>query len=166
MPGRRRRSTGRARLCSLAFALAALAVVLAPTAWSGLATERPAPRLANPAGTARQLVDRFFVLIENKDRAGLNRFLSPVFQVQRADGSGSGKKAYLGKLATIGQFHIMQLRATQTGSILVVRYLATVEGTLNGKPYTPGPAPRLSVFVWNGDRWQLAAHSNFNPRTG
>jgi hypothetical protein len=41
-----------------------------------------------------------------------------------------------------------------------------VTGNVNGKPYTPGPAPRLTVFAWNGQRWQLAAHSNFNPLTG
>jgi hypothetical protein len=62
--------------------------------------------------------------------------------------------------------HITQLRATRADGTLVVRYLARVEGMINGKPYTPGPAPRLSVFVWNGKRWQLAAHANFNPLTG
>jgi hypothetical protein len=140
--------------------------VLAPGASSGLATKRPAPQLANPTGTAKRLVDRFFVLLAHKDRAGLDRFLSPAFQVQRADGSGGGKKAYLANLATIHKFHITQLRARQAGAALVVRYLARVEGVVNGKPYTPGPAPRLSVFVWNGERWQLAAHANFNPLTG
>jgi Domain of unknown function (DUF4440) len=166
VPTRCRRSTARSRLCSLAFALATLVLVLAPSASSGLAAERPAPRLANPTGVAKDLVDRFFVLLAHKDRAGLARFLSPAFQVQRADGSGGNKKAYLANLATIHQFRITQLRATQAGATLVVRYLARVEGVVNGKLYTPGPAPRLSVFVWNGQRWQLAAHANFNPLTG
>jgi Domain of unknown function (DUF4440) len=166
VPASRRRSTARLRLCSVAFALATLVLVLAPGASSGLATERPAPQLANPTGIAKQLVDRFFALVAHKDRAGLDRFLSPVFQVQRADGSGSGKKAYLANLATIDRFRITQLRATQAGATLVARYLARVEGVVNGKPYTPGPAPRLSVFVWDGERWQLAAHANFNPLTG
>jgi hypothetical protein len=58
------------------------------------------------------------------------------------------------------------VRATQASATLVVRYLAQVEGVVNGKPYKPGPAPRLSVFAWNGKRWQLAAHANFNPLTG
>ena len=52
---------------------------------------------------------------------------------------------------------------TQAGGTLVVRYRAEVEGILDGKRFTPGPAPRLSVFAWNGKRWRLAAHANFNP---
>jgi hypothetical protein len=166
VPARRRRSSARLRLCSLAFALATLVLVLAPHASSGLATGRPAPRLADPTGTAKELVDRFFVLVADKDLAGLDSFLSPAFQNERADGSGGAKKAFLANLSTVNRFRITRLRATQAGATLVVRYLARVEGVVNGKPYTPGPAPRLSVFVWNGEDWQVAAHANFNPLTG
>jgi hypothetical protein len=146
-------------------ALAVLALTL-PSGVSAVNTGRPAPRLANPAHTAGQLVNRFFVLIAHKDRAGLQTFLSSGFQVQRADGSGSGKKPYLANLATVEKFHITELQATQAGGTLVARYLADVQGVVNGKPYSPGPAPRLSVFAWNGRRWQLAAHANFNPLRG
>jgi Domain of unknown function (DUF4440) len=153
-------------LRSLALALAVVALVMAPGATGAPVSGRPAPQSSNPTGTAKQLVNQFFVLLAHKDRAGLQRFLSPACQVQRADGSGAEKKDYLANLATINQFHITQLRATRADGTLVVRYLARVEGVVNGKPYTPGPAPRLSVFVWNGKRWQLAAHANFNPLTG
>ena len=50
--------------------------------------------------------------------------------------------------------------------MLVTRYLANVTGAVNGKPFTPGPAPRLSVFSWNGRAWQLVAHTNFDPLKG
>jgi hypothetical protein len=147
-------------------ALAVLALTL-PSSVSAVNTAgRPAPRLADPAHTAGQLVNRFFDLLAHKDRAGLQSFLSSGFQVQRADGSGGGKKAYLANLATIEEFHITKLRATQAGGTLVVRYLADVRGVVNGKSYAPGPAPRLSVFAWSGQRWQLAAHANFNPLKG
>lgn len=151
------------------FALVAVAATLAATAaGSSVAspTVKPAPRLKNPTAAARPLVTRFFDLIEHKDVARLRAFLSPAFQVQRADGTGDTKAAYLAHLSTVNKFKLTKLVATQAGSVLVVRYLATVEGLVNGKPYTPGPAPRLSTFVWNGTRWQLAAHANFNPLTG
>jgi len=130
------------------------------------ATAKPAPTYTNPTAAAKPLVLRFFVLLQKKDVTGLEGFLSPAFQVQRADGTAAGKEEYLQKLADIQKFYISGLHATQAGGTLVVRYLARVVGTVNGKPYTPGPAPRLSVFTWNGSRWQLAAHANFNPLTG
>jgi hypothetical protein len=147
---------------SLAVSWAVLALAMGACA-SG-STE--APHLADPAATARGLVVRFFTFVENKDVAGLQRFLSPAFQVQRADGSASAKAQYLTQLPSVTNFQITNLVATQDRSTLVVRYLATVEGLVNGKPYTPGPAPRLSVFSWSGEAWQLAAHANFNPLAG
>jgi hypothetical protein len=147
------------------FLACAVAVGLASCSSSG-PTEEPAPSLADAGATARPLVDRFFTLVEHKDVPGLRRFLSSAFQVQRADGSASVGEQYLTELPTVDTFRITKLVATQAGSVLVVRYLATVTGKVNGKPYTPGPAPRLSVFIWNGSAWKLAAHANFNPLTG
>lgn len=139
----------------------AAAGVLAPAA-----STAPAPRYANPTAAAKPLVVRFFRLVQQKDVAGLERFLSPAFQVQRADGTASEKADYLKKLPNVQKFSLSKFRATQQGGTLVVRYLAVVTGSVNGKPYTPGPAPRLTVFAWNGQRWLLAAHSNFNPLNG
>jgi hypothetical protein len=143
-----------------------LAGALAPTALGAAHAVRPAPRLHPPVATAKRLVTHFFTLIKRKDVAGLRRFLSPAFQIQRADGSAANKSQYLKKLPDVLSFKLAKFVATQTGSVLVVRYLATATGTVNGKPFTPGPAPRLSVFAWNGSTWQLVAHANFNPLTG
>lgn len=111
-------------------------------------------------------MNRFFNLVQSHDTKGLDRFLSPAFQIERADDSGATKTEYLANLPTITTFSISNVTATQTGSVLVVRYLATIEGIVNGKRATPGPAPRISVFVRTGKTWQLAAHANFNPLTG
>jgi Domain of unknown function (DUF4440) len=160
------RTTASLRMWSLAVPLALLSLMLASGASGGRTVGCRASQPANPTVRATQLVNRFFVLLARKDRAGLQGFLSPGFQVQRADGSAAEKQDYLANLATINKFQITRLRATRADGTLVVRYLAQIEGSVNGKPYTPGPAPRLSVFVWNGKRWQLAAHANFNPLTG
>jgi hypothetical protein len=144
-------------LCAMA-AVAALVLVVVPAA--------SASQTATPEETARPLVVKFFKLVRDRDVAGLVTFLSPAFQVQRADGSGAGKAEYLDRLPIVRKFTLANLKATRAGATLVVRYLATVEGLVNGKPYTPGPAPRMSVFHWTGKRWQLAAHANFNPLTG
>jgi len=120
----------------------------------------------DPEPTGKSLTTQFFTLIQKKDTAGLDRMLSPAFQLERADGTGMGKAEYLRNLPTLTSFELSNVSTKQLGSVLVVRYLATASGVVNGKPYTPGPAPRLSVFVRNGKRWQIVAHANFNPLTG
>ncbi|HEY7731259.1 MAG TPA: nuclear transport factor 2 family protein [Gaiellaceae bacterium] len=145
----------------LLFLLVCLALA-APAA----GTAAPAPELANPNATGRTLVVRFFTLLVKKDRAGLEAFLAPNFQVQRADGSGSGKTSYLAKLPATLSFKIQNVVATEANGALVVRYKAVATGMTNGKKYTPGPAPRLSTFTWDGSKWQLSSHANFNPLTG
>ena len=48
------------------------------------------PRASNgsvASVTAETLVTKYFTLLQQKDEAGLRRFLSPAFTLQRADGS-------------------------------------------------------------------------------
>lgn len=155
---------------SRSFLVLLCALMLGATAFSpaksASASPSPPPKLADPTATAKPLLVEFFTLLRRRDTAGLDRFLSPAFQVERPDGTGSSKAAYLANYPVVEGFDIGQVSATQADSVLVVRYLVTVKGLAHGKPYTPGPAPRLSSFSWNGSRWQLAAHANFNPLTG
>ena len=133
---------------------------------SGAAGASPAPVYPDAAGGAQPLVTKLFQLLKDKDTTGLEAFLSPAFTLQRADGSSADKADFVQRPAEVVQFTISGLTATQTDGLLVARYLADVVGTVNGRPYTPGPAPRLSVFIWDGTDWQLVAHANFNPLAG
>ena len=146
--------------------LRALALVSVVGACSSAPGPAPAPTFADPAAGAAPLVERFFSLIHDKDTDGLRAFLAPSFQIQRANGTGTTKDEYLQNLADVETWSNTDLVATQSGNVLVVRYLSTVTGTVNGAPYTPGPAPRLSIFAWNGTDWQIVAHANFNPLEG
>jgi hypothetical protein len=109
------------------------------------------------------LIHRYFALVQHKNVAGLQRFLSPAFQIERADGSGGEKAAYLKDLPTIKKFRIRHVHGTEAGRVLVARYHAKIKGVLNGRSYAAGPAPRLTVFDWTAKRWQLAGHANFDP---
>jgi hypothetical protein len=143
-----------------------LAVLVCALAVVSAATASPPPRLPNQSAAGKVLATRFFSLLEHKDKAGLQAFLAPNFQVQRADGTADGKKGYLQKLPTIKSFRLIRFVVSYANGTLVVRYLAKATGIVAGHRYTPGWAPRLSVFTWNGARWQIVAHSNFNPLTG
>jgi hypothetical protein len=92
------------------------------------------------------------------------RFLSPGSRFSAPTAAAPARGSW--RTWRLNKFEITKLGATQAGAALIVRYFAEVEGVVNGKPCTPGPAPRLSVFVFNGKRWLLAAHANFNPLSG
>lgn len=143
-----------------------VALAVASLGFTGHAPADAPRRASDPAATGGPLVTRFFTLLQNHDTKGLQQFLSPAFQIERADGSGATKAEYLANLPTITSYSISNVTATQTGPVLVVRYLATIVGVVNGKRATPGPAPRISVFVRNGKAWTIVAHANFNPLTG
>jgi len=73
-------------------------VALLSFGFNAHAPRKPAPRLTDPTATASPLVNRFFNLIEHNDVKGLQRLLSPAFQLERADGSGGTKAEYLADL--------------------------------------------------------------------
>jgi Domain of unknown function (DUF4440) len=156
------------RRCLAAITLAVtipLSAAIAPTV-AGATVPSTATDASDAITTAKPLVDKFFTLVQKKDVAGLKKFLSPAFELQRADGTGANRSEYLGALPTVESFTLTNFSASRTGSVLVVRYLADATGLVNGKPYAPGPAPRLSVFARTGGKWQIVAHANFNPLTG
>jgi len=155
---------------AIASALALLLVAATVGVGTGSAPDRaafrPAPQYTHPTRAGRRLIHRYFALVQHKDVAGLRRFLSPAFQIERADGSGGEKAAYLKDLPTIKKFRIRHVHGTEAGRVLVARYHAVIKGVLNGRSYAPGPAPRLTFFDWTGKRWQLAGHANFDPLKG
>jgi quercetin dioxygenase-like cupin family protein len=159
----------RAPLFLAAAAIVGLSSLVAP-AQAGSTSPAPssvtivrAPKLKDVPGTSLVLVNRFLTLLAENNVSGLRSFLSPAFQLQRADGSYDTKANYLKNLPHISKFKVSGLVATQAGAALVVRYDADITGIINGKEYVPGSAPRLSTFTWNGKIWQMTSHANFNP---
>lgn len=159
--------TSRTPLLIAAAAIFGFSALVAP-AGATMSTSNPAvtivraPKLKDVTGTSTVLVNRFMRLLAENNVQGLKSYLSPAFQLQRADGSYDAKADYLTKLPRITSYSITDVTATQAGAALVVRYMADIQGVANGKPYAPGPAPRLSTFTWNGRLWQMTSHANFN----
>lgn len=162
------RTLTRSLLLLAAAATLLVSVFAAPTA---MADERPQGTTATASASeasvlGKRLSERFLTLLKDKDVEGLRALLSPAFQLQRANGEGAAKAAYLKDLPTIGAFDISDVVGTRSGDTLVVRYVADVEGVVDGEAYSPGPAPRISTFIRSGGRWQLVSHANFNALAG
>lgn len=94
--------------------------------------------------------------------AALETVLAPEFQIQRADGTGLDRAAYIGGgAATITEIHgIENLVVTTHDDLMVVRYLLIVAETVGGVT-VDREAPRLTVFRREGDAWLVVAHANF-----
>ena len=149
-----------------AFAIAVTALLVLATAacgGSGSASPTPAPSLSSPSSTGRELAAQFMTRLQSRDAAGLDSFLAPAFQIQRADGSGAAKSEYLANLPTIKSFTLgPDLEAVLDGDLLTVRWQLETDEVVNGQTLGQGEAPRLSTFVWRDGRWQMLSHANFN----
>jgi hypothetical protein len=163
------RSTFRRRGGFLAFVLIGAAVLLAPVA-AEAGENDGAPRLKDPNATASEVANRFVRLVNEKDLAGLRRFISPAYQFQRANGTFGTKADLFRDIETgrtvVEQFEISDVVGTQDGPVLIARYNIAAVETIAGEPHAAAPAPRLSTFVWNKGRWRIAGHANFNVPTG
>jgi len=145
-------------------AVATLAIAVTAGATSaGAATPAPAGRdAAATEAKGDRLVRRFLDLLQAGDLPGLRAFLSPAFQLQRADGSFVNKAEYLKAPAKVESYEIDNLRVTRRGSVIVARYDLVIDSTINGVQQSSDPAPRLSAFTKGNDGWQIVAHANFN----
>lgn len=144
----------------------ALAVGLAGTTSAAQGTlYSPAPtRLANPDTTATQLLNRFFRALAADNGVKLGALLSPAWMIQRANGTWATRAQYLAARPDVRQYQIVDVMARYAMPTLVVRSrTATQEGTASGATVTSRLAPRLSTFTWQGGRWRMTSHANFNP---
>ena len=134
-----------------------LVLALAPAAGAAVRSDASAD---TQKGT--ELVEKFFTIIKDQDLKALKKFLSPAFQIQRADGSYLAKDEYLENPAKVESFELSEFRVTRAGKTLVVRYDSIADVTIDGVQQSTDPAPRLSVFVKGKKGWQIVAHANFN----
>lgn len=155
--------SSRSRSRSLLGAALAL-MMLVPAALPAMAqSAEPAPALEDLTGEGSALANRFLEILglpEDQKATELESFLADEFQIVRATGVRLDKAAYIAAPASVAEFAITEVVATQHEDLVVVSYLLATTETIDGVEQTT-TAPRLSVFHWNGTGWQLAAHANF-----
>jgi hypothetical protein len=145
-------------------AAAALVVVaLLAAAACGSDDDAGAPVAGDPSQTGEELVREYMSLLEAQDVEGLDSLLSDAFLRQGAEGRFADKDDYLGDPPDISDFTISEVTALQDGDALVVRWLFSVDETVDGRRLKSEPSPRLATFIWRDGDWRLLSHANFNP---
>ncbi len=116
---------------------------------------------------ARRLVNKMWTLAQNNDEAGLEAFINPQFQAQDADQPRWNKQQFVDILVNqeeLSSYTLSDLRATRSGSTIVVTYTAAASQIVEGKQLSGAPKPRMTVFVQSpttGD-YSVMSHSSFN----
>jgi hypothetical protein len=111
---------------------------------------------------AQRTLTTIFTALMTGDPEKVRPFLAPEYQVQRSDGKGYDKEAYLAlsipKIEALPTFR--DLAITRNGDIVVVRLMIEIEETINGKQ-ADRISPQLMVFRITPDGWQVIAAANF-----
>jgi Domain of unknown function (DUF4440) len=114
------------------------------------------------AATVKAL-DTVFGAIASGDASQIEPLLAPEFQVQRSDGVGYDKSAYVGlalpKIAIAPTY--TDISVTRNDDIVVARFMLDVVETIRGRE-TERVSPQLMVFRVTPDGWQVVAAANFS----
>lgn len=90
--------------------------------------------------------------------------LAPEFQIQRSDGSGYDRQAYiddgLSRVSLKSAWSLEDMVVTGDDEILVVRGTLVITADVEGKPIDRR-APRLTVFRKIDGAWKVLAHANY-----
>jgi hypothetical protein len=132
------------------------------TATAVTATAVTAPQLADPVATATELVTAWLETLKSGESVA--DLMAPNFEIQRADGSGANRNEYLANQAAVDDYTLSDtVIASQSGNTLSVRWSLQVSEEINGVQYDDVDAPRLTVFEWTGEAWQIVGYANFTP---
>ena len=154
-------AAARARRGRIATTVRAIAILLlvSLTAWAGAARADDAAALEADALRALEAV---FAALMTGDPEQVRPFLAPEYQVQRSDGVGYAREAYLARsIPKIEQMPTFRdLAGTRNGDIVVVRLMLEIDETINGK-VAARVSPQLMVFRITPGGWQVVAAANF-----
>ena len=115
---------------------------------------------ANSEGT--ELVTRLFEDVKTKNKADLEKFLTPNWQLQRATGAPLTKSEFIDGLPELSRYKIEQVKAREYDDSMSVAFVATTDLVVDGTRFPGTPAPYLSSFIEVDDEWYLLSHANLN----
>jgi hypothetical protein len=158
------RSSRSGLLLPRTFALACAAVVMLGAVVVGCSTptsyDQSAPAIPSNAEATTQ-VTRLFEGVLKKDGADLTKFLAPNFVLQRANGDGISRDAFIAELPDLSSYKLGAITGSAYGDTLTATYSASTELIVDGRKFPSTPNPFLSTFVRADGEWHLVSHGNF-----
>lgn len=144
-------------------AVAATALTLAFTGCGGSDWSSTATPSANDA-LATKLSTRIFQDVQNTNRADLEQFFSPSFQLQRTTGGAVSKASFIANLPNLRSYKFIgPILGVEYNGTLTATYTAQTDLMVDGKQYQSAPNAFLSVFAKGADgQWHVIGHGNFN----
>ncbi len=141
---------------------AILAAASAMLATLGLGTMQVRADGSGLQNEATKAVAAWVAAVTSGDKGAVAAVLAPEFQIVRDNGIAYDRDQYLaGELPKIATSPpVSELVATGEGDVMVVRYVLTINATVDGAPMQ-ARAPRLTVFRRDGGKWLVSAHANF-----
>ena len=115
---------------------------------------------SNSEGT--ELVTRLLEDVKTKNKADLEKFLTPNWQLQRATGAPLTKSEFIDGLPELSRYKIEQVKAREYDDSMSVAFVATTDLVVDGTKFPGTPAPYLSSFIEVDDEWYLLSHANLN----
>jgi hypothetical protein len=110
-----------------------------------------------------ELFTQFIDLLRTKDTAGLAKYLSPAFVLERSDGTTVDKVGYLASPSTVNEATVHDVDGTRVRKVRVIHAVITADTVIEGQPVQSTNSPRLATYEWNGKRWQMTSYANFAP---
>ena len=111
-----------------------------------------------------KLLKQLWTNIRKGDMEALGLMTTAGFQsVHQFGANDKAQEMALIKGLAIDSYLLSQIKVTGTDSVIVASYFVSVAETIKGERLSKTPAPRLTVFVKQGDAWHWLAHANLKP---
>lgn len=121
---------------------------------------------ADPHASGEVLYRAYGDLVIAKDVAGLEAALDPAYRIVRADGSSATRDEYLANLPDLRAFTFTDAHELRTADTITLLVTVQTDLVVDGTMFSRDPAPVLVTFRWDGTRWTVVSHANFNAPQG
>jgi len=120
------------------------------------------PAYRDRDSSAEELFSEYSSALIAKNFEVLDLMFSDELMIQRADGSWNDKLSFLERPTDLRSFAIDNPVERRGVNVIVARFDATGEYSINGTEYGTFATPMLVVFEWAEGHWALQALANFN----